>query len=349
MKQHKAAPTNNTATQFVNLANHYVSYDVVEDNNSWALSLSAVNIDCASNLMAHDLTIELLDSHYQPLPLLQISPTTGPLPAITFKAVSSYFMLAHFAKTQVPAAYLSLGLLGCHVVTELRLTHAKPSHTGQQQDPNFIGYYQDQAIFCAPPAPPPPPAKCCCVASFTPPNGNLPVNTTQATGRIYLFPDPWIIRATFTDNNNCACNACEYRQEIKGQITAQQPGFIALPVQGLPPLNFKPPQQPGGKPQPVYIDPNQFQLDTIGDAANPGSFKAAYGYKPSKNPGMESYKNSGCSYWCLDSPSTHFGVAAAPKGTIISIDITFKGYFEDIACTGRKNEQTWKWVQSYTV
>ncbi len=333
-------------TQFELICEFAVSYDVIEDDKSWGVSISAAHLSCNKPIKATDLNIQLFDKDYSLLKEIDPVEYFGELSSVTFKRIPSYFKLAHYEKTGEDPAYLAIRLFDFDIVSTFQFLDFQ-MNTEEKQSSKLVGYYGEIPISDDPP-PPPPPDKCCCVESFNAPTGDLATNVLQLPGgRVWLFPDPWIVRARFENSDSCKCKSCEYRQEIKGQITTAQPGFLPQPLQGLPPLDFQP-AQPGGNPIPIYINKDNFQEDTVGDRLNPGTPKVAYGYKPTKNPGQENYRDDDCTYWALDVPQLKLRPNAMPRGTVITIDLTYKGYFKDVDCGGNKEEKTWKWVQNHT-
>jgi len=196
----------------------------------------------------------------------------------------------------------------------------------------------------------PPPPKCC-VNTLTTPQGNVKTYTANDKNNvglpiIHIFPKTFLIEFKFNENPDpCKCSCCQYKQRVKGTARLIAPGGKKIDL--WPVFDYKA-VPGGGAPKPVKksnkdgVIPN-FVEDTKGKPKSPGK-PAAFGHKPSRNPGHDGYDDNGCGGWASDFPS--YTSLISPPGArkiTVDIDVTFQGCIIDTCKNTVAQSKEWKW------
>lgn len=313
------------------ICGHAVTYEASQEPNAWRVSASIVTGD-GCEVQGHDLTLQLLDDARKPLQTTKSLYDFGDLPDLTMGFATTYFKDVEFQLGDAAPSHLYIRLFGQSLIAPVLLTTDTaiivPAETG-----------------IAPMAMAAPPDKCCCIDpnGFQTPTGVLPnFIVLGANGFTYFKPEGWKVTASFTDDDDCECGCCQYRQEVKGKM-------LVIPPGGGRPLNRGNILDYDATGTALRLTETVFREDGQGDRANPGTPKKRYGYRPSQKPNVEAYGAGNCNYWCLDAPSFPLETGVFPQGTVIDIDVTFRGCIVDTCCGGVKESKEWKWVQRETL
>lgn len=304
---------------------HPVTYLVYERDEVWTATVTIVMAD-DRNLEGQDVSLVLLDERYTAIEKTSTRCDFGSLPAIEMGFAATAYKDTDFFKSSRPPAHLLITLLGASERVPLLF-------------PPVIAMIPTDPVDIAPPAMVPPPPDCCGVEEFNTPQGVQPnANHVAKNNNRYLQPRPWVVTARFDNGAGLDCDCCEYRQLVSGKMDRTLPG--GAPENKSPILDY------AADFTPKRMHPTEFREDATGDILNPGTPKKRYGYKPSEKPRAEAYTD--CAYWCIDAPA--FPISPVePAGTIIDIDVTFRGCIVDVCCGGIKESKEWKWVQNFTV
>jgi len=309
-----------------------VTYEVHKEEKYWSVLVILDGDVC--DLSLSDIKVNLLDDNSRAFETIANEYDIGELPEVALNGEVSYFKFSDFKLSKSNPCSISIELPGKGCVIPLAcqedvIESEKEFEQDILIDDKKGGEKKVKADVCA-------------VDTFVTPTGTQKNFTKYSVGRthVLLMPEAWKIKATFKKVKGNKCKLCEYRQELKGEMTASRAG--GKPFDISKPLDYKVVVvRERRQLQPVMLKKATYTEDGEGNQRSPGNPDSQYGYKPSHNPLNEAYSDDECYYWCIDTP---FLQARVVKGTVINIEITFKGKIIDTAKKADVISKEWKWV-----
>lgn len=214
------------------ICDHHVDYDleaIASADGQTRYQVNAAVRGIAGRLHGSELRLQILDLDCEPLPGKPGFLDFVDLPTLTVHGQVSAFKSHGFSAPSAAAVprYLSV-LLGGHGALLPLLPLPSPrgddegAGDGDEEAPPAEEPADDGADGDADPR--------CCPESLDAPSGNLPGFAERDGNRISFGQEPWKVTARYKPDSPCACQCCEYRQEVRGSMTVVAPSGWRIPV-----------------------------------------------------------------------------------------------------------------------
>ena len=311
---------------------------------SWQVNLTVSDLD--GPLAGEEVELNLLDEAGNPLECLNPGAFLGPAPSIEWSGSRQYVPSGLFAGGDKPPVAIHVRILGHSLTVATDPGGRRKGDKGKAKDAG--GGDREQPEEPSAPgkkrrAPPK-----CCVDQFNTPNGAQPTTHVVAAPVGSILCRPWVVTASFGSTAPCDCNCCEYRQFVRGTMTATPPGGAARDVSPILDYQwFIGPLLPGqARPLvPIRLHAQAWHVDSLGDPTNPGVPWIQYGPRAMCPSTIQDYPTP-CTYWALDAP----GYRNQLIGTQVNFAVEFRGEIID-TCNGgvTSGPNNWTWTVNQAI